>query len=427
VNIFVFVQAENASSADQCTTREECEQLLKKYEEQISQYDQDISKTEQEKNTLKNQIAVLKKKTDKLAAQINQSNLVIKDITIQVKDTEGSIGKTSVKIGDSRTRLASMLQVISEEDQKSLIEILFSEKKLSDFFDNLIALEALNSETQETLQEIITLKADLEEQKQSLDRNKDDLEKMVTVQQLQKKESEANKRTQESYLKLTEEEYQKSLAEKKEIEKRAAEIKARIFELIGVLKAPTFGEALSIAQYVESITGVRPALLMAILTQESNIGKNVGQCYVKDLKTGSGIKINTGATIAKVMSPTRDIPVFLEITKDLGRNYSETPVSCPMSFGWGGAMGPAQFIPNTWNMYDKKIEEVTGKPADPWSIKDAFLAAGIYLKDLGVLSGEFRAVMKYFSGASWTKSEEFYGNSVLSIAAQYEKDIKAIQ
>ncbi|MCX6760482.1 MAG: hypothetical protein NTZ84_00005, partial [Candidatus Nealsonbacteria bacterium] len=129
-NIFVFAQEEGVSTSDQCSSREECEQLLKKYEEQISQYDQDISKTEQEKNTLKNQISILKKKTDKLATQINQSNLVIKDITVQVKDTEGSIGKTSVKIDDSKTRLASMLQVISEEDQKSLIEILFSEEKI---------------------------------------------------------------------------------------------------------------------------------------------------------------------------------------------------------------------------------------------------------------------------------------------------------
>jgi membrane-bound lytic murein transglycosylase B len=139
------------------------------------------------------------------------------------------------------------------------------------------------------------------------------------------------------------------------------------------------------------------------------------------------VKANTGATVAKVMNPTRDIPVFLQITQDLGRNYSDTPVSCPMSVGWGGAMGPAQFIPDTWNMYDKKIEEITGRPADPWSIKDAFLAAGIYLKDLGVLNNEFRGVMKYFSGASWSKWEEFYGNSVLSIAKQYEEDIKDIQ
>ena len=90
-------------------------------------------------------------------------------------------------------------------------------------------------------------------------------------------------------------------------------------------------------------------------------------------------------------------------------------------------MGPAQFIPDTWTKYGEKVKEVTGKIADPWNIKDAFLGAGIYLKDLGVLNNEFKAVMRYFSGGSWSKWEEFYGNSVLNIAKQYEQDIKEIE
>jgi membrane-bound lytic murein transglycosylase B/copper chaperone CopZ len=424
-NVLVFAQ--ESASTSECNSREECEALLKQYEEQINQYDQDISKTEQEKNTLKNQISVLKKKVDKLSVQINQSNLVIKDLGLQIKDTESSIGKTSVKIDDSKVRLANILQVVQEEDQKPLIEILFSEKTLSDFFDNLTALEALNSETQKTLEGIKTLKTTLETQKQSLDSDKTDLQQMVIVQQLQKKESENTKKSQENYLKLTEAQYQQSLKEKQGVEKKAAEIRARIFELIGVPKAPTFGEALSIAQYVEQITGIRPALLMAVLTQESNIGKNVGQCYLKNTETGAGVKANSGTTVSRVMNPARDVPLFLEITQNLGRNFSDTPVSCPMSIGWGGAMGPAQFIPQTWKNYAEKVREVTGKTADPWNIKDAFLGAGLYLKDLGVLNNEFKAVMRYFSGSSWSKWEEFYGNSVLSIAKQYEQDIKEIE
>jgi membrane-bound lytic murein transglycosylase B len=127
------------------------------------------------------------------------------------------------------------------------------------------------------------------------------------------------------------------------------------------------------------------------------------------------------------MNPKRDVPIFLEITQNLGRNFSDTPVSCPMSIGWGGAMGPAQFIPDTWEKYGEKVKGITNKTADPWNIKDAFLGAGLYLKDLGVLNNEFKAVMKYFSGSSWSKWEEFYGNSVLSIAKQYEADIKEIE
>ncbi|MDO8583121.1 MAG: hypothetical protein Q7R51_01170, partial [bacterium] len=97
--------------------------------------------------------------------------------------------------------------------------------------------------------------------------------------------------------------------------------------------------------------------------------------------------------------------------------------------GWGGAMGPGQFIASTWQIYDSKVESITGKIADPWDIRDAFLATALYLEASGgsTKSGEFKATMNYFSGASWTKWEEFYGNSVLSIAAQYERDIVAIQ
>ena len=79
------------------------------------------------------------------------------------------------------------------------------------------------------------------------------------------------------------------------------------------------------------------------------------------------------------------IGFFLGITSLViifGMNYYETPVSCCMyykgkPYGWGGAMGPAQFIPSTWVLYEDKIKAITGKTADPWNIRDAFLASGI--------------------------------------------------
>ena len=89
-------------------------------------------------------------------------------------------------------------------------------------------------------------------------------------------------------------------------------------------------------------------------------------------------------------------------------------------------MGPAQFIPSTWALYQARFHTIAGRPVDPWNIKDAFLAAGVYLKDLGGTTNEFRAVMQYFSGSTWTKYEEFYGKSVLAIASQYEDDIKTL-
>jgi len=428
----LLAQSDNSSSQNEaeCQSREECENLLKKYEEEISQTEKDISKTQKEKNTLQNQISILKKKIEKLNLQIQQSNTMIGDITIQIKDTGNSIEKTTLKIEDSRGNLADLLKLIYQEDQKSLVEILISSDKISDFFGNLTALEEINSKSRQLISDIKELKVSLEGQKQSLDEEKEDLGRIAKIQILQRGESTGTKKEQEKLLEQTkgkESEYQKLLTAS---QKKAAEIRARIFELIGVPQAPTFGEALDIAKYVEGVTGVRPAFLLAILEQESAIGKNVGQCYLVDKNTGEGVRVSGGAKAAKTMHPTRDVPHFLNITQELGRDPFKTLVSCPMSFGWGGAMGPAQFIPSTWVLYKDKVKAVTGSSADPWQIKDSFLAAALYLADYGATkktrNAEWRAAMIYFSGSTNSKYS-FYGNSVLSKADTIEGWIQDIE
>ena len=143
------------------------------------------------------------------------------------------------------------------------------------------------------------------------------------------------------------------------------------------------------------------------------------------------------------MSPS-NVPYFLEIieklnkVKDLARDPFETPVSCPMSYGWGGAMGPAQFMPKTWGKYGygDRVEKITGKASDPWDIKDAFLASALYLSDYGAAkqtyNDEFNAALSYFAGPSWYKSmyknvyKRDYGYPVMRIVESYEKDIKKL-
>lgn len=417
--------------------KESLEEELKKLEEQINQYEENIGKTQQEKKTLQNQIYVLRQKIEKLNLQIYQSNVVIKDLGLQIKDTEASVEKTSFKIKDSQIKLTNILRTIYECDQHSLIEILLSEEELSDFFNDLMALEILNSKNQELLEIIKTLKSSLESEKQLLAGEKEDTERILKMQTLQKKEQEDIKKEKDYFLKLTEAEYQKCLKEKEAVQKRVVEIRARIFELIGVPEVPTFGEALDIAKYVEKITGVRPAFLLAVMTQESNIGKNVGQCYLKNPSTGEGVVAFNGKEVSRVMKPSRDVEPFLEITKELGRDPYNTLVSCPMSYGWGGAMGPAQFIPFTWMIYRDKVKAIIGKPADPWDIKDAFLAAALYLAHYGAVTqtynSEFNAALSYFAGPGWYNSnykniyKRDYGYPVMSIADSLQKDIDTIE
>jgi len=430
-SFFIFVDFSYGQSAAASQEREQLEKELQALEQEIQAIEGDITKTQQEKKSLQNQIYILRNKIRKLNLQIEQSTKIIGDIRTQIGDTTTSIGKTEDEIEQKKQQLGEILVRIYREDQKSMVEIIFTGPKLSDFFSNVVALEALSSKNREILENVQDLSSYLKGQKVALESEKSEEENFVRIQILQKQESQSIRTETEQVLEVTkgkESEYQKLLRNK---EKEAAAIRSRIFELIGVPEAPTFGEAVEIANAVSSQTGVRPAFLLAILTQESNIGKNVGQCFLKDPNTGDGVTAK-GTPVSRVMKPSRDVQPFLQITKALIRDPFNTPVSCPIPSigGYGGAMGPAQFIPSTWAIYENRLKAMLGRPADPWNIKDAFLASGTYLADLGAAKGteddEWCAAISYFSGRC-RNTYHFYGDSVLAIAARYEKDIATLK
>ena len=154
---------------------------------------------------------------------------------------------------------------------------------------------------------------------------------------------------------------------------------------------------------------------------------------MKNTKTGAGIFAKSGKEVSRVMNPKRDIPYFLKIIKELnekkglGLDPFETLVSCPMSFGWGGAMGPAQFIPSTWFLhYKERVEKFTGNVADPWDFRDASLAAALYLKDgIKKYGSEGKAIQTYFCGSPrgtyWCR---WYERNVLSLTKCHQTFIE---
>jgi len=114
-----------------------------------------------------------------------------------------------------------------------------------------------------------------------------------------------------------------------------------------------------------------------------------------------------------------------------------TPVSCPLgkvftsSRGYGGAMGPSQFIPSTWILYEKRLEERLDVPfANPWDAKHAIMATALYMQDLGAAGGTYtaerNAACRYYSGRACDnkKPTNFtYGDSVIKKADGFQTNI----
>ena len=408
-------------------SREELEGELKKIEAEILAYEKELATTKTQKNTLTNKINQLKKEQQKITLQIKSTSLQINKLGKELSVTEGSIKEAEAKLRDSKAKTTEIIRAIYEQNQRSMVEVFAASEDLSGFLRELEALEKLTQKLAAIIAEVKVVKSDLEGKHANLEVKHGEQKNLLSLQTLQQKSLTTKTGEQNKLLKDTqgkESQYQKILADSR---KRASEIRNRIYEVLGVSKQITFGEAVEIARWASGRTGVRAEFLLAVLTQESDLGKNVGTCN----------RIGDPATKSwkAVMKPGRDQAPFLEITKELGFDPAITPVSCPMKdakgnrIGWGGAMGPAQFIPSTWVLYDDRVMAITGKLANPWDVRDAFLAAALLLKDNGASGSrsdaEWRAAMLYFSGSVNTRFR-FYGDNVVATAKRYEEDIKTI-
>ncbi|MDD5639684.1 MAG: hypothetical protein PHR47_02675 [Candidatus Pacebacteria bacterium] len=423
----------------ECTkiSKEECEKLcndcLSYLNEKGKKVQAEINDTGSKKKTLQNQVNSLSKKIKNLENQISQSKIAIKVFGDQIDDTMKSIDETTVSISGQQEKIADILRAAKEEDEKSFFEILVTSDTLADFFDNMLYLETLGQKNKDILENLESLNTTLFGKKTTLEDQTDQLKNLVIIQGEQKAETDQTKKDREYYLGLTEKEYQEKLAEKKDLDKKAAKISSALFELADTEGGGiAFGEAAKLAMFAEKATGVSAALILAIIHQESYrnglYGGNVGQCYLTNFETGNGTSLS-GAYKPRVMNPTRDVPVFLDVVKALGKDPKKTPISCwiPMytkgtPYGWGGAMGPAQFIAATWKSVRADVESILGKAANPWAVKDAFLASAVLLKKNGGISDPYTAACRYYAGKC-NVAGKGYANSVTARMKTYQQDL----
>lgn len=403
---------------------------LAKTEREIQQWTSILNEKRKETGSIQRDAEILAGKIEQAKLIIKAKNLAIQTLGKDISQKEKTIEQLNGKIGRGKESLSQLVRKTNEMDSFSIAEVALSDKNLSEFFSDLDSYDSIKRSLHDLFAEIRATKGETEAEKEALGmkRNQETDAKMAVESQKRAVEkTEAEKRELLKISKNQEKTYEQVV---KEREKRAAEIRSALFALRDTAAIP-FGTALAFANKVYEKVGIRPAFLLAILTQESNLGENVGTCN----RPGDPVSkrwqaIMPGpADIAAKKSKRNDEAAFLRITSELGYNPDTMPLSCPWRGGWGGAMGPSQFIPTTWEAYQTRVKNALGKSkANPWEPEDAFMASGIYLSDLGAgartYSAERTAALKYYAGGNWASpANAFYGDGVMQKAANIQENM----
>lgn len=398
---------------------------------QLQQVEAEIAGQKSLLQSKQKETASIKRDVDILTYKIATAKLNIKAKQIEIERLGGDIQqkvKTIVVLDDKletkKRSLAELLRKTRELDDNTFPEIILAKESVTNFFVDLQRFRFVEQSTQTALGDVRETKTDTENKKVQLEDRRDaelNAKKVIEAEKANIEELNKQKTVLLNASKAKENSYKAVIAVK---EKERAAIRNALFSLRGA-KNITFGQALEHANYVGAKVGIRPSFLLAIITQESNLGENIGTCNRPQDPDSKSYKA--------VMKPERDIGPFEKICKALGIDPVGQPVSCPYRGGYGGAMGPAQFIPSTWMGMASAVTAVTGSnPPNPWNPRDAFAASGLYLRDLGAdaktYAAERKAALKYYAGGNWSLSKNaFYGNEVMAIAAKYDKQIAILQ
>ncbi len=394
--------------------RAQLEQQLAQVEAQIKQNEAQLAVKQKERTSLERDVAILDAEIEAAQLAIRQRDLALRKIKSEIADLQGGISTLDSKVVAGQKSLAQILRRTREIDDMSIAELALG-GSIGDLFADIDSFAQVQRALDSSFTEMAVTRSDLTARKESREAKQIEESELLQLQVLQRRALEEKEREKSALVKAAkgqEANYQKVIAEQR---RSAAQIRAALFDLRDAGAIP-FGDAYKYAKDASLATGVRPALILGVLRQETNLGENVGRC-----------------TYEGNMHPTRDVPVFLQLMSELGMDPYSVKISCKPSYGWGGAMGPSQFIPSTWVLYKDRLASKTGQnPPNPWTPRTAIFATAMLLEDNGADGGTYaaerRAVLRYFAGGNWSKpAYAFYGDGVMGFAEEYQADINVLE
>ncbi|MBI2450730.1 MAG: lytic murein transglycosylase [Parcubacteria group bacterium] len=422
---FVAAQLSDSAKTEQASIKKQLEEL----EYQIGQYEKVIEIKQKEKASLQKEIGIFDSEIKKTAAQIKLIDIEIQQFKSSIISTKKNIAITENDLNEKKVVISDIIRKIEEEERSPLLTALFLNGGLSHFFESAKELMILQKQMKESFNILKNIKIDLIKKQEILEDQLDQEEELQATEIVEKRNQENKKKDKDELLRKTkgkEAEYKKILTATK---KEASTLKSQLFYL--ERNGISVDDAIAEAKIAANRVGIRPAYLLALLEVET--GRRMA-----DGNLSPGLYIGSGnwltdmyscyLNLGKKSQAENQKAAFFEITDKLHYDPSAMPVSRKPSYGCGGAIGPAQFLPSTWLIYENRVAAATGNnPPDPWKIRDAFTAAALFLTDLGANkkteSAEIRASRAYLSGNPNCDKLvcKIYSSNILSLTRTIER------
>ena len=410
----VYAQEESVDIDETAQQLEANQQAISEKQQQITELNNKIKQLEQQQASAETEGAIIAGKLDAIKQQLTQARLELRQTELNIKQvqrdkerTVEDIGLLREDIAIRREELAHVLRELYIHEQISLLDLFLRTGSLAD----VLAERRILSELQDrsvTVVKLLRVEEDkLIVEEEALEQQESDLGQLQQQLAGQREDLAVQEGAQQEFLAANREKqlrYERKIAE---AQAARNEIEQGLFQLQGAGVKLSLTQATDMAKLAGKFTGVRPALLLGVLKVESNIGGNLGNGVFPD-----------------DMQPQSREP-FLRIMAELGRDPHEAPISAAPSYGWGGAMGPAQIMPATWEGISARVGSYLGKSLpDPYELLDAFVGTSILLGDHGAFdpNREREAAGRYLAGPNWQKYP-WYIDRVMAVAAEYEKEL----
>lgn len=381
----------------------------------ISDLEKKLKKEQAEKAKLEQNLGQIQSSVYSTQKQINQTKSAINETGETISRKEAEISQISDRIVFQKEVLKSVLQQMYYAKQQPMLGVVIAKKDFSEAFGTVDSLITLEEKVRDVSDEIYQAKEKIENEKEELAKLKEEHEDVLEEKQDKQQDLLAVKADVAADVAD-----QQKVIDK--LNKELDELRGDLTTVTG--KSYNAKDIKDAVSFASKATGVPKGFLVGVLKMETNLGANVGGCTYAQVESGAEANYKKGKLSKRAWNTfqTRRA-TFKGICDALDYNYKKQKVSCnPSGYaGTGGAMGVAQFMPDTWNGYKSQVASKTGhNPPDPWNLTDGVMAMALKLgKTPGVTSGS-KSAMKSAACSYLGTCYAPYINGILYWADNYK-------